>query len=88
MAGSSDRSADEVGGSAGGLAESTDTPGRRSSGIAGVIPMVGWLPRYDRGWLRPDVIAGVSVAALVVPKSLGYAGIVGNLEETRVSGLV
>lgn len=77
MAGSSDRSADEVGGSAGGLAEPSDTPDPKPSGIAKVIPIVGWLPRYNRRWLRPDVIAGVSVAALVVPKSLGYAGIVG-----------
>src|SRR4029079_13598164 len=28
-------------------------------------------------WLRGDVIAGVTVAALIVPKNLGYAGIAG-----------
>ena len=36
-----------------------------------------WLRRYERPWFRYDLIAGVSVAALVVPKALGYAGIVG-----------
>ena len=30
---------------------------------------------YDRGALRADVIAGVTVSALVIPKALGYAGI-------------
>ncbi|HYI32747.1 MAG TPA: SulP family inorganic anion transporter, partial [Glaciibacter sp.] len=30
-----------------------------------------------RHWLRGDVIAGVTVAALIVPKNLGYAGIAG-----------
>jgi sulfate permease, SulP family len=38
---------------------------------------VGWLPRYERRWLRGDVTAGVAVTALVVPKNLGYAGIAG-----------
>jgi high affinity sulfate transporter 1 len=35
------------------------------------------LPRYRRGNIRFDLIAGLTVAALVVPKSLGYAGIAG-----------
>ncbi len=41
------------------------------------VPAVGWLPRYDRRWLRGDLTAGVAVTALVVPKNLGYAGIAG-----------
>ena len=36
-----------------------------------------WAPQYQREWLRPDLVAGLAVAALVVPKSLGYAGIAG-----------
>ena len=40
-----------------------------------VLPIAGWLPRYKRANLRFDLVAGVSVAALVVPKSLGYADI-------------
>ncbi len=38
-------------------------------------PCLAWGPRYDRAWLRTDVLAGLTVAALVVPKALGYAGI-------------
>jgi SulP family sulfate permease len=34
-----------------------------------------WAPRYEREWLRADLIAGLTVTALVVPKALGYAGI-------------
>jgi sulfate permease, SulP family len=41
------------------------------------IPILGWLRTYDRSWLRGDLIAGVTVLALVVPKNLGYAGIAG-----------
>ena len=42
-----------------------------------LLPVVGWLPSYDRRLLRGDVLAGIVVTALIVPKSLGYAGIAG-----------
>jgi sulfate permease, SulP family len=42
-----------------------------------LLPIVGWLGSYDRRWLRGDLIAGVTVAALIVPKNLGYAAIAG-----------
>ena len=44
---------------------------------SGLVPIVGWIRAYDRRWLRADLIAGVAVAALIVPKNLGYAGIAG-----------
>src|SRR3954449_8582274 len=43
----------------------------------GPVPLVGQLRTYDRRWLRGDLIAGVTVAALIIPKNLGYAGIAG-----------
>jgi high affinity sulfate transporter 1 len=42
-----------------------------------LVPILGWIRSYDSGWLRGDLIAGVAVAALIVPKNLGYAGIAG-----------
>ena len=48
-----------------------------TTGVARFLPILSWAPRYQKAWLRPDVIAGLTVAALVVPKSLGYAGIAG-----------
>jgi SulP family sulfate permease len=49
----------------------------RTATRARLVPILGWLPSYDRSWLRGDLIAGVTVAALIVPKNLGYAGIAG-----------
>ena len=46
-------------------------------GLGRVVPILGWMRTYDRRWLRGDVVAGVTVAALIVPKNLGYAGIAG-----------
>ena len=41
------------------------------------VPIADWLPRYDRGWARGDLVAGAVVAALAVPQALGYASIAG-----------
>src|SRR5438045_5746557 len=46
-------------------------------GLARLLPVAGWLPRYERRWLRGDIAAGIAVTALIVPKDLGYAGIAG-----------
>src|SRR5687768_16665509 len=48
-------------------------PGRATR----LLPIISWLPRYERRWLRGDVVAGIAVTALVVPKNLGYAGLAG-----------
>src|SRR3954447_1852128 len=53
------------------------TPPSTRTRLGSLVPMVGWLRTYERGWLRADLIAGVTVAALIVPKNLGYAGIAG-----------
>ena len=53
------------------------TPDTKAQGLARFVPVIGWLPRYDRRFLRGDVIAGIAVTALIVPKNLGYAGIAG-----------
>lgn len=52
--------------------------GRANGGrLRRLVPILDWGRRYNHAWLRGDVIAGLSVAALVVPKALGYAGIAG-----------
>ena len=56
----------------GGKAEGMEADGTTRTGIARLMPILAWAPRYRRAWLRPDVVAGVTVAALVVPKALGW----------------
>jgi sulfate permease, SulP family len=41
------------------------------------VPILGWLPQYDRRWLAADALAGLSVWALLVPQSLAYATLTG-----------
>jgi SulP family sulfate permease len=45
-------------------------------------PVREWLPTYDRRWLRPDLIAGLTVVALLVPEGMAYAQIAGMPPET------
>lgn len=41
------------------------------------LPILEWLPRYNRAWLAGDILAGLSAWALTVPTSLGNAVICG-----------
>ncbi len=36
-----------------------------------------WLPKYQRAWLRADLVAGATVWAVLIPTALAYAGLVG-----------
>jgi high affinity sulfate transporter 1 len=36
-----------------------------------------WLPRYERSWLRSDVIAGITLAAYLLPSAIGDASLAG-----------
>ena len=42
-----------------------------------LVPILDWLPRYDRRLLAGDLAAGIAVTAMIVPKDLGYAAIAG-----------
>src|SRR5258708_20555460 len=51
--------------------------GSAAGRVSRLVPILDWLPRYDRSLLRGDLLAGIAVAAMIVPKDLGYAGIAG-----------
>ncbi|MBK6279179.1 MAG: SulP family inorganic anion transporter [Gammaproteobacteria bacterium] len=48
-----------------------------SSPLSSLVPATSWLARYQRDWLAPDVIAGLTTAAVVIPKAMAYATIAG-----------
>jgi SulP family sulfate permease len=39
------------------------------------LPALNWLRSYDKGWLRGDVVAGVTLAAYLLPSGLGDASL-------------
>ena len=42
-----------------------------------MVPIGRWIRQYDRAGLRPDVLAGVTVAAFTIPEAMAYAGLAG-----------
>ena len=47
-----------------------NTPGR-------IFPMRAWLATYRKEWLRFDLVAGLTTAAVVIPQAMAYAAIAG-----------
>jgi sulfate permease, SulP family len=47
------------------------------AGMPAWPPGVATLSRYQRSWLRGDLIAGVTVAAYLIPQVMAYAGVAG-----------
>jgi len=65
----------------------TVTPGAGTqsgeAGTSGAAGVARWLPgaramrTYDRSWLRADLVAGVVLAAILVPQGMAYAQLAG-----------
>lgn len=53
----------------------------RRSGVANLLPGLGVLRHYQRGWLRPDLVGGLTVGAMLVPQSMAYAELAGLAPE-------
>jgi sulfate permease, SulP family len=50
---------------------------RRSARWRRLLPGVDSLTRYERAWLRGDALAGITVAAYLVPQVMAYAEVAG-----------
>ena len=50
--------------------------------VARYVPIVTWLPAYDRADLRFDAIAGIVSWGVMVPVAMAYAGLAGMPPET------
>jgi high affinity sulfate transporter 1 len=53
-------------------------PPEEKTALQRYLPIVDWLPKYRWGeWLQLDVLAALTVWALLVPEAMAYAGIAG-----------
>lgn len=74
----------------------SETPLSRTSappGLARWIPALTWLRSYERGWLRADIVAGIMLAAYLLPGGIGDASLANLPPEAGIyaflfSGLV
>ena len=53
----------------------------RAASAAGAIkryvPITSWIPSYERTWLRPDIIAGLTLWGILIPEAIAYASMAG-----------
>ena len=66
----------------------TERPIAQPKGLAWLrhVPAARWLADYRTGWLRDDIVAGVTLAAYAIPVSLAYAGLAGLPPQVGVYG--
>ncbi len=50
---------------------------RARSAVLRYVPIAVWLPSYPRGWLRADLLGGLTSWGVMVPVALAYAGLAG-----------
>ena len=41
------------------------------------LPVLEWLPQYQKGWFRHDLVAGLTVGVMLVPQGMAYALLAG-----------
>jgi high affinity sulfate transporter 1 len=51
-----------------------------------LFPPAAWLADYRSVWLRPDAIAGITLAAYAIPVSLAYAALAGLAPQVGIYG--
>jgi sulfate permease, SulP family len=52
--------------------------------LARWIPALGWLRSYDMTWLRGDLVAGITLAAYLLPAGLGDASLANLPPQVRL----
>lgn len=48
-----------------------------TSRLSQVLPILRWLPDYQRSWLTADLLAGATVWAVTIPEGIAYAQLAG-----------
>ena len=59
------------------MATHTVSSGPKPALLVRWIPALSWLRSYQTEWLRFDLVAGLTTAAVVIPKAMAYAAIAG-----------
>ncbi|MGA8435903.1 MAG: SulP family inorganic anion transporter [Methyloceanibacter sp.] len=59
---------------------------RPELGLSRWIPALHWLPAYDRSWWWGDLVAGITLAAYLLPAALGDASLANLPPEAGLYG--
>ncbi len=62
----------------GGKAKQGPATGERiMAWLVSLVPILSWLPNYDRADLKNDLVAGITVTAMLIPQGMAYALLAG-----------
>lgn len=50
--------------------------------ISNLLPILKWGRSYNKEWLKPDLLAGITLGAFTIPEAIAYASLVGLPPET------
>src|SRR5271169_1245957 len=59
------------------VAASSDGRPRFTARLKTALPIIQWLPNYRSEWLRPDIVAGITLAAYGIPVAVAYSSLAG-----------
>src|SRR5262245_20350313 len=59
------------------MSTQTLNSGSKRAWLVSWVPALAWLSSYQGEWLRFDLVAGLTTAAVVIPKAMAYAAIAG-----------
>ncbi len=45
--------------------------------LSSLLPVTEWARSYNKEWLRPDIIAGITVGAFTIPEAMAYVSLAG-----------
>jgi len=45
--------------------------------LSSLFPVIKWSRSYNRDWLRPDIIAGITVGAFTIPEAIAFVSLAG-----------
>jgi SulP family sulfate permease len=45
--------------------------------LSSLLPVTKWARSYNKEWLRPDIIAGITVGAFTIPEAMAYVSLAG-----------
>ena len=59
------------------MAINSEVRPRFTTRLKTALPIIQWLPSYRSEWLRPDVVAGLTLAAYGIPVAVAYSSLAG-----------
>jgi len=59
------------------IAANSEVRSRHTSRLKTALPIIHWLPSYRSDWLRPDLVAGLTLAAYGIPVAVAYSSLAG-----------